>query len=71
MIRKLDLMGNLLCVLQKECVSTDMDKLMWKGSKGNDFSVKEAFMLFQPNSGNRFLKKEFGCLMSLRKLLFA
>lgn len=44
---KLDLVGNPLCVLQKECVNTDTDKVMWKG----------AYMLFQPTSRISFPKK--------------
>ena len=40
---ELKLAVNLLKALQKESINSEVDKVIWKGVKGDSFAVKEAF----------------------------
>ena len=50
-------MANLLFVLQKERVSTELDSATWKGAEDATFSMRIAYNLLAPRSGPLFLVK--------------
>ena len=41
---------NLLSAVQKELVNSEVDKVLWKGAKGDRFSVREAYNFLQPRT---------------------
>ena len=47
---EVDLVVNLLIVLQKERVSTELDSVTWKGAADANFSVRNAYNLLAPSS---------------------
>ena len=54
---ELELVVNLLSALQKESVRSEMDKVIWKGEKGDSFSVREAYKVLQLSPGYSFPEK--------------
>ena len=51
-------MANLLHVLQKERVSTALDRVIWKGAKDATFTVRNAYNLLVSSSILRFPFKQ-------------
>ena len=55
--REIDLAVALLNSLQKERVSSDFDKISWKGPAGSSFSVSDAFKVLNSSVTPLFLVK--------------
>ena len=55
---EIDLVANLLHVLQKEKVSTALDRVIWKGVADATFTVRNAYNLLVSSSISRFPVKQ-------------
>ena len=55
---EIDLVANLLHVLQKEKVSTALDRVIWKGVADATFTVRNAYNLLVSSSVSRFPVKQ-------------
>ena len=54
---ELDLDVNLLRTLQKDSISLDLYKVIWKGAKAECYSVREAYMVLHLSVCSPFLVK--------------
>ena len=67
---EIDLVVNLLHVLQKERVSTELDRVIWKGTVDATFTMCNAYNLLVSRSISRFLFKNIWMASVLSKVSF-
>ena len=63
-------MANLLHVLQKERVSTAVDRVIWKGAADATFTVRNAYNLLVLSSVSRFPVKQIWMAFVPTKVFF-
>ena len=63
-------MANLLHVLQKERVSTVLDRVIWKGAADATFTVRNAYNLLVSCSASRFSVKQIWMVSVPSKVSF-